>query len=149
MSSKGNDPIDLRNYSNNNFNYNDLPPHMFQVPKVLKNAQNDYPTFLDNVINIYTDGSKSEEGTGCAYVIFQYPNSRVNQDYQRTIVFFRQSFLSSEIVFVTYFIYPSPLHFLISTFSPIRCPRCNRLRTITCKILLQAKSRCISAFSLH
>jgi len=67
--------IDLRNYSNNNFKYNNVPPHMFQVPKVLKNAQNDYPTFLDNVINIYTDGSKSELGTGCAYVIFQYPNS--------------------------------------------------------------------------
>ena len=67
--------IDLRNYSNNNFIYNNVPPHMFQAPRVLKNAQIDYPTFLNNVINIYTDGSKSEVGTGCAYVIFQYPNS--------------------------------------------------------------------------
>ena len=67
--------IDLRHYSNNNVTCTNVPPHLFQVPNISKIALDNHPIFLDNTINIYTDGSKSEHGTGCAYVIFQSPNT--------------------------------------------------------------------------
>ena len=44
--------------------YNQFTPHTFLQPRQF------YPLRENNNINIYTDGSKSSLGTGCAFVIF-------------------------------------------------------------------------------
>ena len=46
------------------------PPNLAKEPNVSTSSLPSYPLFQDNVINIYSDGSKTNSGTGCAFVIF-------------------------------------------------------------------------------
>ena len=51
------------------------PPHLIKAPNVSTVSLNNYPLFSDNALNIYTDGSKTDFGTGCAFVIFKSSSS--------------------------------------------------------------------------
>ena len=54
-----------------------FPPHLASEPDVTTSSLPHYPLFQENFINIYTDGSKTDSGTGCAFVLFR-PDSTIH-----------------------------------------------------------------------
>jgi ribonuclease HI len=62
--------IDLKKFESLNI-ISSSPPHLASEPKVSTSTLPDYPLFQKNTINIYTDGSKTNSGTGCAFVLFR------------------------------------------------------------------------------
>ena len=46
------------------------PPRLASEPKVSISSLPSYPLFQENCINIYTDVSKTNSGTGYAFVLF-------------------------------------------------------------------------------
>lgn len=66
--------IDLFNYQIPNKKPLEIPPYHQITPNTSLQPSQIYPLRENNYINIYTDGSKSPLGTGCAFVIFPpYP----------------------------------------------------------------------------
>ena len=77
------------------------PPHLIKASNVSTVPLNNYPLFSDNALHIYTDGSKTDFGTGCAFVIFlNLPrlSSTAKVNWEVKIVSLRQSCLLFEIV---------------------------------------------------
>ena len=61
---------------------NTIPPFCGRRPSVCTTLLNKYPLFQKGVINIYTDGSKSDAGTGSAFVVFR-PNMLLEHGQNR------------------------------------------------------------------
>ena len=61
---------------------NTIPPYCRRKPSVCTTLLNKYPLFQKGVINIYTDGSKSDAGTGSAFVVFR-PNMLLEHGQNR------------------------------------------------------------------
>ena len=65
--------IDIGKYGRNVVGLNSTPPYMRCSPNVSISPLSLYPLAKEGTLNIYTDGSKTPDGTGCAFVVF-YPD---------------------------------------------------------------------------
>ena len=62
--------IDIGKYGRNVVGLNSTPPYMRCSPNVSISPLLLYPLAKDDTLNIYTDGSKTPNSTGCAFVVF-------------------------------------------------------------------------------
>ena len=93
--------IDIAKYESTSLQ-NTIPPYCREKASVSTTLLNEYPLFQKSVLNIYTDGSKSDAGTGCAFVVFR-PNMLLehgqarlgigNSVYQAELVAIRNSLI--------------------------------------------------------
>ena len=60
-----------------------IAPYNQITPNTSLHARQSYPLRENNNINIYTDGSKSSLGTGCAFVLFPPHPHRINHKEQK------------------------------------------------------------------